>query len=79
MSKRTVIQRILRDDDDHSGQTIRQWAITIDDPGGFMLRDREDGNGCGFVMLRRADIPLLIADLEQALALAPATPSQGSE
>ncbi|MCK5746468.1 MAG: hypothetical protein KAH44_09635, partial [Oricola sp.] len=60
---------ILRDDDDHSGQTIRQWAITVDEPGGVMLTDCPDGNGSGFVMLRRADIPLLIADLEQARAL----------
>lgn len=63
MSVRITIERILRDDDDASGQTIRQWRIDAEG-GHITLRDREDH--IPFVMLRPADVDVLVADLRRA-------------
>lgn len=62
MSARITIERLLRDDDDASGQTIRQWKIEAD-PGMITLRHN---HGDGFIMLRSADVHMLIHDLTRA-------------
>lgn len=67
MSARITIERILRDDDDHSGQTIRQWRIEAEG-GHITVRDREDH--LPFLMLRPADVDILILDLRKAQAAA---------
>ena len=67
MSRRTTIERILRDDNDPAAQTVRQWAIVKDDPGGIMIRERSDEKGTGFILLREEDVPLFIEDLKEII------------
>jgi len=66
MPIRITIERILRDEDDAIGQSIREWKIEVEDAS-IMLRGREKA---GFVHLRANDILVLIADLERAKAVA---------
>lgn len=75
MSSRITIERVLRDDDDHSGQTIRQWRIETEG-GHITVRDREDH--IPFLMLRPADIEILIDDLRKARSLASPTEERGN-
>lgn len=62
MAARVTIERILRDDDDHAGQSIREWKIEAES-GHITLRARENLN---FLLLRASDIDLLRADLSRA-------------
>lgn len=66
-SARITIERILRDDDDHSGQSIRQWRIEIEGAH-ITVRDREAH--LGFLMLRPSDIETFVDDLRNAQRLA---------
>lgn len=67
MARRLTVERVLRDDDDASGQTIRKWQIQRD--GNFItIRSRDDGPG--FIMLRTSDVPLFKADLDTITELA---------
>ena len=74
-SARITIERILRDDDDCSGQTIRQWKIESEGRH-ITIRDREDH--LPFLMLRPDDIEILIDDLRKAKRLALEEASQPS-
>lgn len=66
MAKRTTIERILRDDDDDSGQTVRAWQIQRE--GNFItLRDSEHSKD--FIALRSEDCEILAADLREIAAL----------
>lgn len=67
MSARITIERILRDDDDDSGQTIRQWKIEAEGRH-IVVRDHEEH--LPFLMLRPADIAIFVGDLERARAAA---------
>ena len=62
MAARHTIERVLRDDDDASGQSIREWKIESEGSH-IMIRRRE---GDGFVMLRAADVDTFVADLRRA-------------
>ena len=62
MTARVTIERILRDDDDDSGQTIREWKLEIES-GFITLRSR---HGDGFLLLRPADVDTFAADLQRA-------------
>lgn len=73
MRARITIERILRDDDDASGQSIREWAIESE--AGFVAVRRRDH---GFLLLRIADVDLLIADLQRAKTSAIALVSEDS-
>lgn len=64
--RRVTIERILRDDDDNSGQSIREWKIEIE-PGHITVRARDNLN---FLGLRPADIDLFVKDLRDAQKLA---------
>lgn len=70
MAARITIERILRDEDDDSGQTIRDWKIDAEWNGVTIRMKRGDG----FIMLRAGDVDQFIADLvrakEAALSLA---------
>jgi len=66
VAKRTTIERVLRDDGDNAGQSIRDWKIEAEN-NHVTLRS---GHDLEFIMLRKADIDLLIADLQQARDLA---------
>lgn len=62
MSAKITIERILRDDDDASGQTIREWALESE--SGFVtVRGRR---GDGFLLMRADDIDIFTADLRRA-------------
>lgn len=62
MAARVTIERILRDDDDASGQTIREWKIESE-PGHITIRLK---HGDGFLLLRTADVEVFSADLQRA-------------
>ena len=61
MAARVTIERVLRDDDDASGQSIREWKIEAE-TGSIMIRPRE---GNGFLLMRGADIDIFIEDLRR--------------
>jgi len=59
MARRMTLERILRDDDDASGQTIRNWLIE-EDSGMLTIRPREDLN---FILIRASDAKQFADDL----------------
>lgn len=62
MIARITVERILRDDDDASGQSIRDWKIESD--AGFITIRLKHGDG--FVMLRTDDVNRFMQDLHQS-------------
>lgn len=61
MARRLTIERLLRDDDDDSGQTIRQWHIQRE--GNFItLQQRQDSDR--FLIIRATDVQQLCADMQ---------------
>jgi len=62
MAARITIERVLRDDDDASGQTIREWKIEAE-PGFVTIRMK---HGDGFLLLRCADIDRFVIDINRA-------------
>lgn len=62
MAARITIERLLRDDDDDSGQTIRDWKIESD-PGHITIRMK---HGDGFIIMRPSDVETFINDLRRA-------------
>lgn len=62
MIARITLERILRDDDDASGQSVRDWTIQSE-AGNITIRLK---HGDGFLMLRPADIEIFTADLIKA-------------
>lgn len=70
MAKRLTLERLLRDDDDASGQTIRQWHVERD---GELLTIRTRADQPGFLLIRASDAALLCADItEMAATVGPA-------
>ncbi|MBX3481633.1 MAG: hypothetical protein KF842_14675 [Caulobacter sp.] len=69
MAAQLTLERILRDDDDASGQTIRVWRLSID---GQYLRIQRSGTetSSSGLLIRVADVPQLIADLKSIAAAA---------
>jgi hypothetical protein len=66
MATRVTIERILRDEDDASGQTIRDWKIEAE-RGHIVVRMK---HGDGFITMRPADIDIFTDDLAWAKAAA---------
>lgn len=62
MAAKVTIERILRDPDDCSGQTIRSW--TIEAESGFVMIRKAHSDG--FILLRSADVDIFKADLDRA-------------
>lgn len=62
MAARVTIERLLRDDDDASGPSIRDWKIEVE-PSHIMIRMNHSD---GFILLRPADVEILIVDLRRA-------------
>lgn len=62
MTARITIERILRDNDDMSGQTIRDWKIESEWHG-VTIRMK---HGDGFILLRAEDVDQFVADLNRA-------------
>lgn len=62
MTARITIERILRDDDDASGQSIRRWKMESEN--GFLCIKLECGEG--FIILRPSDVEMFTADLNRA-------------
>jgi hypothetical protein len=73
MVARTTIERVLWDDDDCSGQTVRRWCIECADGTATIRKERD----VGFVIsLPIADVDIFVDDLRRAIALAaPDTPT----
>lgn len=63
MPARVTIERLLRDKDDESGQTVRDWKIEAEADGAITIRLK---HGEGFLLLRHADIDLFTSDIECA-------------
>lgn len=66
MSARITVETLLRDDDDMSGQSIREWKLEIEQ--GFITIRMRHSNG--FILIRAADVDQLVADLRKAEELA---------
>lgn len=70
MAAKITLERILRDDDDSSGQTIRNWKVESE-PGHITIRMN---HGDGFILLRPEDVKVFTDDLfrasEAAISLA---------
>lgn len=66
MAVRKTIERILRDPEDASGQTIREWKIEAES-GHVTIKLK---HGDGFLLLRADDIGLFINDLASARDMA---------
>ena len=62
MPARITIERLLRDDDDASGQSVRDWKIECE-PGHITIKLK---HGDGFLLLRATDIELFSLDLQRA-------------
>jgi len=62
MTGRITIERILRDDDDASGQSIRKWKIEAE--AGVVTIKLDHGDG--FILLRARDIDQFVIDLNRA-------------
>lgn len=61
-----TLERILREPDDASGQTIRQWCIERE--GAFLtLKNRRDK--AGFLLIRVSDLTQFVADLYEVANL----------
>lgn len=66
MAKRMTLERILRDDDDASGQTIRSWRIESDGDQVCITKSEHSE----WIMIRTSDVDQFIADLRE-IARAP--------
>lgn len=66
MVARITIERVLRDDDDASGQNIRDWKIESEAEA-ITIRMK---HGEGFILLRSADVDQFVTDLNRARELA---------
>lgn len=62
MVARITIERILRDDNDDSGQSVRDWKLESE-AGRVTIRMK---HGDGFIMLRCDDMEVFVADLARA-------------
>lgn len=62
MAARVTFDRVLRDDDDNSGQTIRDWRIESE-IGTITVRLK---HGSGFLLMRPEDVDLFVVDLNRA-------------
>lgn len=62
MAARITIERLLRDDDDDVGQSIRDWKIESERCA-ITVRMK---HGTGFLIMRPDDVDLFIADLQRA-------------
>lgn len=62
MAARVTFERILRDEDDATGQSIRDWKIESG-RGDITIHV---GRGYGFILLRPEDVDLLMVDLGRA-------------
>lgn len=68
MPAKHTIERILRDDDDASGQSIRDWKIEAEVGHGFVMIRMNHGDG--FILLRASDVQVFAADLATAATIA---------
>lgn len=64
MSAKRSLERVLRDNNDASGQGIRSWLITRD--GDHLTIARSEHSD--WVSVAVADVPQLVADLQELAA-----------
>lgn len=62
MAVRITLERFLRDDDDASGQSVRDWKLESE-PGFVVIKLKQ---GDGSLLLRTGDIPQFVQDLHRA-------------
>ena len=62
MAARVTIERILRDEDDDAGQTIRDWKIESE-AGHITIRMK---HGDGFIGMRADDVDWFVDDIRRA-------------
>jgi hypothetical protein len=67
MPAKVTIERLLRDSDDASGQTIRDWKIECEPGGPITIRMK---HGDGFILMRTTDIDIFTSDLQRAKQVA---------
>lgn len=71
-----MIERLLRDEDDASGQSIRDWKIEAEADGAITIRLK---HGDGFLLLRHTDIDIFTSDIENARDAARSLLKDGGE
>jgi hypothetical protein len=62
MAARITIERLLRDNDDDVGQSVREWTIESESHH-ITIKLK---HGSGFLILRPADVDQFVADLQRA-------------
>ncbi len=61
MAKRVTIERVLRDDDDASGQSVRGWKLSLD--GKFITIRPARRDVSDFLLIQTDDVETLCRDL----------------
>lgn len=61
MPTKVTVERVLRDEDDDSGQTVRSWRIEAEKD--HMTIRAGGGSATGFILIRASDVEALVEDL----------------
>ena len=69
MVERATYDRILRDPDDVSGQTVRQWSVQAE-AGRVVIRDAAGDDGRYCIGMRPGDVESFCTDLDRARTFA---------
>lgn len=78
MVERATYDRILRDPDDASGQTVRQWSVQAE-RGRVVIRDAAGDNGRYCIGMRVGDVEAFRTDLDRARVFAEEIGSGGRD
>ncbi len=70
MSARVTIERILRDDNDASGQSVRRWRIEAEAEAEAGYVTITTGGENSFLLIQAGDVDLFVRDLNQAVEAA---------
>lgn len=67
MAVKMTVERILRDDDDASGQSVREWKIELED--GMLTISGSRHRPESWVLLRLSDADDFIADIRGMISV----------
>ena len=67
MAVKHTIEHILRDDDDASGQSVREWKIEVE--GGSVTISGSRHRPESWIILRLADLTTFKSDLDNAVSI----------
>ena len=67
MSSKITVERILRDDDDASGQTIREWKLELE--GNTLTISGSRHRPDSWIIIRLSDADEFIADIKGLMSI----------